>query len=451
MLEAGQQVGNYRVVGLIGQGGMGLVYKAQHQHLSRQAAIKIMRPEVRSDGQSVTRFLNEARAMTLVKHPGLLEIFEFGLLPDGSPHIIMELLRGETLAARLRQAGGRLAQAAKLGRGIALALAAAHEAGVVHRDLKPHNVILITDSEQAGAESVKVIDFGVAKLDAAVCPFDLVEPAPRTRGGAVLGTPEYMAPEQCLGAAQADARADVYALGVMLYEVLAGRRPFVAELPSEIMTLQVRCAPPPLRGLVPNLPEALGALVHGMLSKRLDDRPTMSQVAERLLPWSQTPLVWAPQASPDPLPDAPATQSCVPAEQALKPKLHPASPPSPPPRRALARVLAAKLMPLIGAVALTFSVVMLRQRSTAPSVMWPQAGTAALVPAARSGPPAAVAAPVATAAPVEATPERKAPTALLPKAAPPAAKSKGEGTSSVRLRSNTLVIPLFKPSRENGD
>src|SRR5581483_7014718 len=220
--------------------------------IERRAAIKVLHPELSGNPAYVRRFLNEARAVNLVRHPGLVEIFELGQHEDGTAYLVMELLAGEPLAERLQRAG-RLppALAVALARWIALAMQAAHDRGIVHRDLKPANVMLVPDGRgPAGGlpgEQVKILDFGVARLEepAGAAKGD----APLTRTGVVVGTPEYMAPEQCEGAARAGPPADVYALGVVLYEMLAGQRPFRSETAVETMLLHMRQDPPRLREL----------------------------------------------------------------------------------------------------------------------------------------------------------------------------------------------------------
>lgn len=290
MLAAGQQAGSYRIVRLLGEGGMGAVYEAEHVLIGRRAAVKVMHPELSSDLRLTHRFLNEARAANRVRHPGLVEVYEFGQLPDGTPYLIMELLEGETLQRRLERNRGRLPQSLRIARSIALAIGAAHEASIIHRDLKPQNVMLVADPERPDEERVKVLDFGIAKLTDSGTARGAQLPALRTRSGVTMGTPEYMAPEQCSDASQVDTKADVYALGIMLYEMLVGERPFESDLASEVMTMQVRAAARPVRERAPDLSPELAALVHRMLAKQPAERPSMAAVAELLQPWELEPI-----------------------------------------------------------------------------------------------------------------------------------------------------------------
>jgi serine/threonine protein kinase len=162
----GQRIGSYRVVRKIGQGGMGAVYEAVHEQLGRRAAIKLLRKELSQDPQIVIRFFNEGKAASRIEHSGIVQIFEYGHLPDQTAYIIMEFLRGEALSARLRSLGGKLplADLLRISRQIASALAATHAKGIIHRDLKPDNIMLVPDSEMPGGERVKILDFGVAKV-----------------------------------------------------------------------------------------------------------------------------------------------------------------------------------------------------------------------------------------------------------------------------------------------
>jgi serine/threonine protein kinase len=276
-LATGQMVGNFRVVRLIGRGGMGAVYEAVHERIERRAAIKVLYTEFAQHPQLVARFVNEARAVNLARHQGMVEIFDFGVLPSGAPFILMEYLEGEPLSDRLhRAAGAALPDALGLSRQIAFALRAAHAKGIVHRDLKPENIIILRDPDPPHLERVKVLDFGVAKV---ASPRVTVR---NTLTGVMLGTPQYMAPEQCLGLVNVDGRADVYALGVMLYEMLAGRLPFEAEMAFDYMAMHVRQEPPPLRGLNPKVRPEVEELVHQMLAKKPSQRPAMGRVATEL-------------------------------------------------------------------------------------------------------------------------------------------------------------------------
>lgn len=275
------QIGNYRVVRKLGAGGMGEVYEGVHEQIGRRAAIKLLHKEVSQNPDLLARFYNEARASNLISHPSIVDVYELGQLPDGRAYIIMQFLDGESLGDRLLRLGGRLSrdEAVRLGRQIASAMAAAHAKGIIHRDLKPDNVMVVRDPEAVGGERVKIVDFGIAKVLA-----PLAEPAGQrqTRAGTVLGTPAYMSPEQCGGAKGVTEKTDVYALGAMLYEFLIGRPMFSAEGTGEMMAKQIYEQPAPLWEIDPSLPAELVALVHSMLAKAPEARPSMTEVASRL-------------------------------------------------------------------------------------------------------------------------------------------------------------------------
>ena len=261
------RVGNYRIVGVLGAGGMGTVYRAEHLVLGRPAAIKVLLPEHVHDRDVVTRLFNEARAAAAVRHPGVVEVLDVGYLDDGGAYLLMELLPGTSLAARLA-ARGPLPEREALAivRGIASVLVATHAQGVVHRDLKPDNVFLVPDPGAPGGERVKVLDFGIAKVaEAHALPL-------HTRTGVVLGTPVYMAPEQCRGTGAIDHRADLYAVGCILLELMSGRPPFDGDGAGAVLGAHLHLAPPRLRGRVPHASAGAEALIERLLAKHPDDR-----------------------------------------------------------------------------------------------------------------------------------------------------------------------------------
>ena len=258
MLEG--SVGSYTITGLIGKGGMGQVYLARHTLLGRPAAVKVLLPMFSKDEATVTRFFNEARAATAIRHAGIVEIYDFGYHTDGSAYIAMELLEGESLATRLQRGPLPVPVALAFTRQIAGALAAAHAKGIVHRDLKPDNIYLVRDAEVPSGERIKLLDFGIAKLS------NDHDPAHLTRTGAVLGTPCYMSPEQCRGVA-VDARADLYSLGCILFEMIGGRVPFVGEGVGDVLAAHIYVPTPALETLAPQAPASTRALVRRLLEK----------------------------------------------------------------------------------------------------------------------------------------------------------------------------------------
>lgn len=275
----GRSVGKYQVVRRLGKGGMGTVYEAVHSDIGQRVAVKILNPDISQHAGYVKRFFDEARLVSLVGHPGLVRIFDFNQLPDGTLYIMMEYLEGESLWARFMSVRGHdgipgllPADALRITRQLASALVAVHKKGIVHRDLKPENIILIADPETPSGERAKLLDFGIAKQD--------VEGGERrTTAGVALGTPTYMAPEQCEGKPKLTDRVDVYALGVMLFELLAGEAPFKAESMSAVMCQHLTTPPPPLPSHV-SVP--LAVLVRAMLTKDPAERPAMTEVVERI-------------------------------------------------------------------------------------------------------------------------------------------------------------------------
>jgi serine/threonine-protein kinase len=261
----GEIVGSYKIETKLGQGGMGVVYVAQHPLLKKKAVVKFLHAELSSDGELVDRFFNEARSATMIRHPGIVDVFDFGHHASGCAFILMEFLHGESLSDRIKKDGPFEASfAIAIGKQLASALAAAHEQGIVHRDLKPDNVFLVPDREAPGGTRVKVLDFGIAKLsnDAAV----------KTQAGAVMGTPTYMAPEQCRSAGEVDHRADIYALGCIMFEMVAGRPPFRAQSLGQLIAAHM--FEPPLSPSAFGTPVSsdLEAVILRALEKEPDDR-----------------------------------------------------------------------------------------------------------------------------------------------------------------------------------
>ncbi len=266
----GSQIGQYKVVRKIGEGGMGAVFEAQHTLIGRRAAIKVLLPELSSNKEIVDRFFNEARATTSISDAGIVQVFDFGLHTDGSAYIVMEFLEGEPLDARMTRLGRIPAfDALRITRQCAGSLASAHQRGIVHRDLKPENIFLVRDQEAQGGERPKILDFGIAKLSGNEAS------TTRTRTGMMMGTPVYMSPEQCRGAGSVDHRSDVYSLGCVLFHMLTGRPPFEAEGVGELIAAHLREPPRPPSALVDGL-SVVDELVLSCLAKSPDQRmPSM--------------------------------------------------------------------------------------------------------------------------------------------------------------------------------
>ena len=296
MLQIGALLGKYRIVRQLGEGGMGSVFEVTHVELERRAALKIMLPQHAQNPLLRARFVREAKATNRVHHPGVVQIYEISELADGTPYFIMEYLDGETLAKRLDDAAarpeGRLGMAGLHAlRQVASIIAKVHEKGLIHRDLKPNNIMLVTDPEVPGGERAKLLDFGIAK-QAESSPTPATDPAgrivtePKTQIGSLLGTPQYMAPEQWGNGKPVTEKVDVYAMGVMTYRVLSGRLPFLGEAPLELATQHVFHAPAPLREICPGLPAKLAEFIDSMLAKTAEARPSMAEVVgtfERIL------------------------------------------------------------------------------------------------------------------------------------------------------------------------
>ena len=240
----GRTLGHYVVLEPLGEGGMGAVYKAKDVRLGRLVALKVMRPEWTSDAERRQRFVREARAASALNHPNILVIYDIDA-DEGLDYIAMEYVPGGTLAGLLASGPLSADRALRLTAQIADALAAAHAAGIVHRDLKPSNIMLPAE------DRVKVVDFGLAKLVGSALPTE-ESPEALTASGAILGTAPYMSPEQAAGR-PVDARSDLFSLGTILYEMLAGHRPFVADSCAGTLAAILRDAPPPIAGVAPQV------------------------------------------------------------------------------------------------------------------------------------------------------------------------------------------------------
>jgi eukaryotic-like serine/threonine-protein kinase len=307
----GSVVGKYRLLAQIGEGGMGLVYRAEHVVLGSPAAVKILLQEFTQNAVVVDRFFQEAKAASAIRHPGIVEVFDYGRLPGGQAYIAMELLRGEDLSGFLARHGPLVPSlAARIAIEMLAALNATHAVGVVHRDLKPDNIYLVRDTGAPGGIRVKILDFGIAKLigDPVSHPRGPRGPRPQTKGGSILGTPAYMAPEQCKGGADLDARVDLYAVGCILFELLTGRPPFRASGDGEIMAMHIYEPPPRLSNLAPHLPVELDALIARLLVKLPEDRiPSAAYALAALERVPLDPLVGeVPLSGGHQLPAAPA-------------------------------------------------------------------------------------------------------------------------------------------------
>jgi serine/threonine protein kinase len=298
----GLRIGKYEVQNKLGQGGYGIVYSARDTELGRDVALKFLKPEYVARPQVVQRFLQEARAVAKIVHPGIVTVYECGhventnTIADGTVYIAMELLSGDSLSSRLQDRDGKplpLDTVVELGTQMASALEAAHKKGIVHRDLKPDNVFLVPDAAVDGGERLKILDFGVAKLSdqhtGRVSTNTEGATGVHTHSMMMLGTPRYMSPEQCKSSARVDHRSDIYSLGCILYELLAGKSPYDGDA-GELIAKHQLAPIPRVRSARPEISAYVDVLISSMLAKEPSDRPgSMVRVREALLASRDTP------------------------------------------------------------------------------------------------------------------------------------------------------------------
>jgi serine/threonine-protein kinase len=396
----GQRINNYEIKALLGEGGMGAVYLAEHPLIGRKVAVKVLRRELTQDPTMVQRFINEARAANAIRSGNIVEVLDVGVLPDGLPYLIMEFLDGESVARRIERLG-RLpaAEAVEIASDTAAALGAAHAAGIVHRDLKPDNLYLSEDSRAPGRPLTKVLDFGIAKLRG-----DFSPGAIKTVTGVLMGTPRYMSPEQCKGiASEIDHRTDIYALGVILYEMVTGAPPFVSDGFGVVLMMHISQPPLPPRLRNPDVSPELEAIIQRALEKDRDRRyGSMEELRRALAPVRQAvgPAAWgdapAPRAGAEvgaqPAAPQPATEPLAPLLRPLTTLATSAGTVEAPPATPAGRSGGWRKVVLAGAAAVALVIVfggVLARRRSHPLPEDPLPRTRALLPGSSPVPPTA--------------------------------------------------------------
>ena len=334
----GATVGSYRVLYKLGEGGMGAVYVAEHTLLGRKAAIKALLPELSAHKEIVQRFFNEAKAVTQITDPGIVQVFDFGYDSEGRAYIVMELLEGEPMDKRLARVGMLApADTVRMMKQICASLGAAHAKGIIHRDLKPENLFIVGDPAVTGGERAKILDFGIAKLSSN-------DSTTKTRTGMMMGTPVYMSPEQCRGAGNVDHRSDVYSIGCVMMTMLTGRPPFEGAGSGELIVSHMREAPPLAASRVPGMPPVIDHIIQRALAKDPAQRfQSMAEMVQALAaaeatlfgftppPGSLQPYVGAPGSSPPYAPAGGSRPPYAPAPGSSPPGYVPTPLPTPAP------------------------------------------------------------------------------------------------------------------------
>ncbi len=394
----------YRVVRLIGEGGMGQVYEAQHVNINKRFALKLLRPEIVSNAEAVARFRQEAWSASSIGHENIIEIEDFATLPSGAVYLAMEYLDGLALADRMRQEPALgFGEALDIMLQVASGLAAAHDKSIVHRDMKPENIFL---AQKYGRPLVKILDFGIAKVSGAEGNRSL------TRTGTIFGTPHYMSPEQALGK-PLDLRADIYSVGVIMYELFTGKVPFEAESFMGILTKHITTQPTPPRQAAPerDIPVEVEAVILRALAKEAEDRyQSMADLAAEL-------AAIAAQLAPEVLQPRPSSQALAQIGKPLSTPM-PARPATPRPTPMPRPPSGAQALPADDAAPAG------RKRSAGPFiavvVVLVAAAAGAVVWSTRSHAQSETAAPTQTQAPAQAATPSVAPPTQPESPTPPA-------------------------------